>query len=172
MKYRFLGNSYCYLWVMPFSGFGPATAYAFVVNTRSGWRWCYYLMIICNAMCLPCWYFFYHPPTFRMKHGAARKLKFIKEFDYAGTSLFTAGLVVFLMGLSWGGSVHPWKSAGVIAPMILEFFTLVAFVVYEIEFPLEEPLVPVHVFKNRGFTASTLLLGIGASIYYAFSVVW
>jgi hypothetical protein len=37
-----------------------------------------------------------------MKHPTARKMQFLKEFDYVGTLLISLGLLLFLMGLSWG----------------------------------------------------------------------
>jgi hypothetical protein len=43
----------------------------------------------------------------QMKHGKGRKLRFVKEFDYIGAFLATMGLLLFLMGLSWGGSLYP-----------------------------------------------------------------
>ena len=172
MKYRFIANAYCYVWIIPFSGFSTAIAYAFIVNTKSGWRWGYYLMIICNAICIPLWYFFYHPPSFHMKHGSGKRLKFIKNFDYLGTFLFTSGMVIGLMGISWGGTVYPWRSGQVIATIIVGAVALIIFGLYEVFAPLTEPLIPIHLFKNRGFTASAIVLSIGASPYYAFTIVW
>jgi len=32
-------------------------------------------------------------------------MQYLKEFDYIGTLMATLGLLLFLMGLSWGGSV-------------------------------------------------------------------
>lgn len=40
VKHRFIASSFVYMWVMPFTGMGPAISYAFVVH--SSWRGCYY----------------------------------------------------------------------------------------------------------------------------------
>ncbi|OIW22509.1 MFS general substrate transporter [Coniochaeta ligniaria NRRL 30616] len=96
----------------------------------------------------------------------------IKHFDYVGTLLFAAGLVMFLMGLSWGGAVYPWNSAATISAIVIGFALLVAFALWEIYAPLKEPLVPVHLFKNLEWTVSVLLMSLGASIYYGFAIVW
>lgn len=54
----------------------------------------------------------------------------LKDFDYGGMVLFIAGLLLFLMGLSWGGSLYAWDSAHVIASLIIGFVLCVAFVLY------------------------------------------
>lgn len=94
-------------------------------------------------------------------------MKYIKEFDYIGTFLYSLGLLLFIMGLSWGGSVHPWKSASVIATLLVGVGLLVAFTLWELYANLKEPLVPMHLFKNLPWVFSTLILGVGAGMYYA-----
>jgi hypothetical protein len=95
----------------------------------------------------------------------------IKHFDYVGTLLFTAGFVVFLLGLSWGGSLYAWKSAPVLSAILGGFATLVVFVLWECYGPLKEPLIPMHLFKSFRWTSSVVLLGLGAGVYYAFSII-
>jgi hypothetical protein len=77
-----------------------------------------------------------------------------------------------MMGLSWGGSVHSWASASVIATIVIGFVALVAFILWECFVELKEPLVPMHIFSNYSWNASVLLTGLGASVYYAFAIVW
>lgn len=192
MEYRFMASAFIYVWSIPFSGLGPMVSYAFVLHTDAGWRWCYYLMIIVNGLSLACWYFFYYPPTFSMKHRTTTKWAMIKNFDYVGFFLFTGGLLIFLMGLSWGGSVHPWKSAYVIGTLAVGFVALVVFVLWESLGQSKERLVPMHLFRNTGmylrfqlqefyrltqfqynpgWDATILLISLGASVYYAFSII-
>jgi hypothetical protein len=45
----------------------------------------------------------YHPPSFHMLHEHKSKKQQMKELDYPGIFLWTAGLVLFLMGISWVG---------------------------------------------------------------------
>jgi hypothetical protein len=75
-----------------------------------------------------------------MKHGRVpgRRTKYLKEFDYIGTLLASLGLLLFLMGMSWGGGQYAWNSAHVIATIVVGFVLLVAFVLYEIYVPLKE----------------------------------
>jgi hypothetical protein len=97
-----------------------------------------------------------------MKHRSESMMKYVKQFDYVGTVLYFAGLLLFIMGLSWGGSVHPWKSASVIATLLVGAGLLVAFTFWELYAPLKEPLVPMHLFKNLPWVMSTIVLGVGA----------
>ncbi|KAF1989204.1 fungal trichothecene efflux pump [Aulographum hederae CBS 113979] len=171
-KWRFLAQGYVFLWGIPSSGFAPVIAYAFVFQTGVGWRGIYYLLIGLNGACTAAWYFFYYPPSFAMKHGSARKMRFLKEFDYIGTLMVTLGLLLLLMGLSWGGTLHPWISAHVIATIVIGFILLVAFVLYETFVPLKEPLLPMHLFRNRGWVISVILWSLGAAVYYALAILW
>jgi hypothetical protein len=77
------------------------------------------------------------------------KIELLKGFDWIGLLVYTGGLTSFLIGLSWGGSIHPWTSAQVLAPIIVGGSALVVFVVYECYAPIKEPLVPMHLFRSR-----------------------
>jgi MFS family permease len=171
-QYRFSANAVMYVFVIPFAGAGPAVSKAFILYTSVGWRGCYYTMIAVNFASGVLFYFFYHPPTFSEKFRNRSRRQQIQEFDYVGTFLFLGGLILFLLGLSWGGSVYPWKSARVLATMIVGFVTLVAFTLWECFAKLKEPLLPMHLFKNFAWVVACILLGIGASIYYAMAVIW
>jgi MFS family permease len=174
MKYRLAGNAFCYLFCIPGSGIAPVISTSFVqYYPKVGWRGCYYVLIGIQLSSFLCWFFFYHPPTFRMKHGQnASVLRYVKDFDYVGTALYTGGLLVFMMGLNWGGNVYAWSSAYVIATIVTGLVALVAFVLYECYVDLKEPLVPMHIFSNYSWNASVILTGLGASVYYAFAIVW
>ncbi|KAI9795862.1 MAG: hypothetical protein M1835_005058 [Candelina submexicana] len=172
MKHRLMANGFIYLWCIPLASFAPVVANSLILHTAAGWRWCYYLLIIVNILSGLCYFLFYHPPTFEMKWRNKTKMQQVKDTDFVGIVLFTGGLFVFLLGISWGGVVHPWKSGAVISTIIIGFLALVAFVLYEIFMPLKEPLLPMRLFLIPGFAASAVLCGLGASIYYAFSIVW
>jgi hypothetical protein len=174
MKYRLAGNAFCYLFCIPGSGIAPVISTSFIqYHPNVGWRGCYYVLIGIQLSSFLCWVLFYHPPSFKMKHGQnASVFTYVKNFDYAGTALYTGGLLVFMMGLNWGGSVYAWSSAYVIATIVTGLAALVAFVLYECYMDLKEPLVPMHIFSNYSWNASVILTGLGASVYYAFAIVW
>jgi MFS family permease len=176
MKHRYLAIGLIYIFSYAGSGMGPAVSASFVVHYPGvGWRGVYWLLLAMNAAAFVLWTAFYFPPTFEDKHKTDEnrsKMYWLKNFDWFGTLLFAAGFIVFLMGLSWGGAVYPWKSAAVISAIVLGFATMVAFVLYECYAPIKEPLIPMHLFKNGPWVAAVVLLGLGAGVYYAFSIVW
>lgn len=90
---------------MPFAAFGPAISLS-LVNAGRGWRWVYYILIIVNGVTTALWFFFYHPPTFHMLNRNTSIKALIKKFDYVGFVLFSGGLAVLLLGISWGGGVY------------------------------------------------------------------
>jgi hypothetical protein len=174
MKYRYLGSGFIYPWSIAGSGFGPSIAYAFVTRYPIGWRGVYWFLLTINGAALLCWVLFYFPPTFDDKHrdDTTSKIYWVKNFDYLGTFLFAAGIIVFLLGLSWGGSIYPWNSAAVISAIVVGAALLGIFVVWEVYGPIKQPLIPMRLFVNGRWSAAVLLLGLGAGIYYAFAIVW
>ncbi|KAF2261286.1 MFS general substrate transporter [Lojkania enalia] len=170
--YRFLAQAWVFAWAIPSSGFAPAIAYAYIFQTSVGWRGIFYLLIALNGSCTLAWYFFYKPPTFNMKHSSSTKRQFLLDFDYIGTLLFTMGLLLFLMGISWGGTLHPWNSAHVIVTIVVGFVSLVAFFCWEAWGNLKEPLLPMHLLKNMPWNVTVLLWSLGAAVYYALAIIW
>jgi hypothetical protein len=68
-----------------------------------------------------------------------------------GIFLWTAGLTLFLVGVSWGGVIYPWKSAAVISSMVIGVVLLVILGFWESFATLKYPAIPVKFFANRGF---------------------
>ncbi len=54
----------------------------------------------------------------------------LKRMDFVGLFLFSGGLAVFLIGLAWGSGTYPWKSAHVIATIVVGAVVLIIFVLY------------------------------------------
>lgn len=126
----------------------PLVAWVIIRNTGN-WRICYYLMIAFQALNLLFLFFFYHPPKFQDKqavHGKS-KTQILKEFDWLGLFMFIAGCTLFIVGISWGGSLYPWKSAATIAPIVIGVLTLIGLGFYEAYGNLKEALLPPRLFK-------------------------
>ncbi|KAL2844095.1 siderophore iron transporter [Aspergillus pseudoustus] len=170
MKYRFMGNGFANVWAIPFSGFGAVVANSLVAT--ASWRWCYYIMIIFSGLSMVCYLFCYHPPTFEMKHSKRERLTLARKLDWIGIFLFISGIVLFLIGLSWGGNVYPWRSAYVICTVVIGALCIAAFFLWEVYHPSDEPLVPMFLFRDRGWVLSSILVSIPASVYYGIGVVW
>ncbi|KAF2263053.1 fungal trichothecene efflux pump [Lojkania enalia] len=158
---------------VPFAVFGPPVARSFYENTALQWRWSYILGVIVNTLAVLLYFFFYHPPTYEMLHvGGKSRLKQLKTLDWVGIFLFTSGLVIFLIGMNWGGSTYPWKSGHVLGALFAGFFTLVIFCFWEAYCGLEYPLIPMHLFRNIQYDALVACASFGAVVYYANTVIW
>lgn len=96
----------------------------------------------------------------------------VKKFDWLGIVLYLAGPLLFLLDLSRGGSSYPWRSARVVATIVIGFFALVVPVIWELFADLSKPLVPMHLFKNSGWVPAILLVSLGASVYYGFAIIF
>lgn len=127
----------------------PLTSWAIIKYTGE-WRNAYYVMIAFQTFNCAFLSLFYHPPTFNTKHAAAERTRrdLLESFDWVGLALFVAGCTLFIVGVNWGGSLHPWTSATTLVPIILGLLLLAALGVYEVYGNVEEPLLPPRLFKQ------------------------
>lgn len=65
--------------------------------------------------------------------------------------MWTAGLTLFLMGISLGGTIYAWKSVPVITTVVIGGVLLILLFLWEGFSHLEYPAIPVKLFRNRGF---------------------
>ncbi|KAB5539473.1 fungal trichothecene efflux pump [Coniochaeta sp. 2T2.1] len=158
-----------------FSSFSPIIGYVFIAYTKPGWRSCYWWCFAWEAVTAIMLFFYYHPPTFETKHEDDHKTKWqlVKEIDYVGLLLFTAGCLLILLALNWGGGMHPWRSSWVIAPLIVGFVCFVVLGFWEAYAPLAYPILPPHLFKQwRKFTSFLVVCFVAGMLYYSMNVIW
>lgn len=138
---------------VPWAIAGVLIANSLQSNTAAGWRWCYYIGIIFGVLSTAGIVMFYFPPSRPQFDYDKSRWQEIKEIDYLGFLLYTAGLTILLIGLTWAGSVdHPWDSASVIAPIVTGTVVLVACFIYDFTIP-KQPFFPLALFREvRGFT--------------------
>lgn len=110
--------------------FGPVIVQAMQIHTKPGWRWSYYLDIIITFVAVLLFYFCYHPPGFELLHKNRSRIAQLKRVDFVGTLLYTAGLILLQLGVSWGGVSYPWKSAHVISTIVTGAVALAFFIYY------------------------------------------
>lgn len=157
------------------SSISPILSYVFIAYTKPGWRSCYWWCFAWEVVTAVMLYFFYHPPTFETKHREDQKTKWqlAKEIDYVGIILFTAGCLLLLLALNWGGGQRPWGSAWVIAPIVVAFACFVALGFWEVYVPLPYPMLPPHLFKEwRRFTSFLVVCFVAGMLYYSMNVIW
>ncbi|KAH8645362.1 fungal trichothecene efflux pump-domain-containing protein [Xylariales sp. PMI_506] len=155
--------SFC---AVPFAALGPAIARMFIIHGL-GWRWIYYLGVIVIGVATLLLFLFYHPPTFEMLHERKSKRKQIMELDFVGMGLWTSGLVLFLLGLSWGGGLYDWSSKEVIITLVLGLVTLIGFFFYESLAKPKYPTMALELFKNRGYITLVVVGSVAFMFYYS-----
>ncbi|WQF78906.1 Putative sugar transporter, major facilitator transporter Str1/Tri12, MFS transporter superfamily [Colletotrichum destructivum] len=171
-KYRPMVLSLIFLTNAPVSAFGPFIARGFVKNPNLSWRWCFYINIITIGLAIVLLYLFYHPPTFELLHARKTKRQLLKELDYIGIFLWTTGLTLLLLGVSWGGVMFPWGSPATISSLTIGTALLVALFCWEAFADLKYPAIPVKFFSNRGFMSLVCCATVATMFYYSAVLLW
>jgi len=65
---------------------------------------------------------------------------------------------------AWAEGTYPWKSAHVIATLVVGGITLIVFAFYEVYMPLKQPLLPVRLFKIRNLVACVFVGSVGQMV--------
>lgn len=86
--------------------FSPIVAYSFLAN--GSWRPIFWLPFALNIIAFVLVFFFYRPMNQYIKEEGKTRWDQLKETDWLGNTLFIGGVVLFLVGLSFGGTTFPW----------------------------------------------------------------
>ncbi|CAM2903494.1 MDR family MFS transporter [Skermania piniformis] len=109
------------------------------------WRWAFYVNVPLAAIVVVM--------AIRFVPGLSGKTR--SKIDYLGVIFVSLGAVGLTLGLSWGGSEYAWGSPTIIGLFVGAVVCLVIFVFVELR--AAEPILPMHLFKQRVFTISSLL---------------
>ncbi|KAI1623918.1 fungal trichothecene efflux pump [Exophiala viscosa] len=109
---------------------------------------------------------------FENLHKRHSRRDLLKNLDYVGFTIFTGSTAALLVGLSWGGSAHPWKSAAVIAPIVLGGVGWIAFVFWELSGIPEVPLIPLAMLNNRDYFSLSIISAVDVMLAYSLNVIW
>lgn len=101
---------------------------------------------------------FYQPP--RRIFQDRTKWEVLYELDYIGILLYTSGVTLFLLGLGWAGIQHPWRSAAVIAPLVLGAILFLCTFAWDFtRGPDTRPLFPWRLFRKfREFNSLIIIM--------------
>lgn len=90
--------------------------------------------------------------------GIGRRTASVRDLDYVGIAVFTAGVVPLMLGLSNKGFVNSngqlpnWTDLNVGGLIVLGLVVLVGFVVVEMR--AKEPIIPLDLFRGREYSVS------------------
>ncbi|MGH9080921.1 MAG: MDR family MFS transporter [Acidimicrobiales bacterium] len=116
------------------------------------WRWIFYINVPLGIVALFVVASVLHIPVKRVPH----------KIDWAGTVFLSVGVTCIILLTTWAGSEYAWGSATIIALGLISLVTLGIFCWIETRAP--EPIIPLWLFKNRTFTATS---GVGFIIGFA-----
>jgi EmrB/QacA subfamily drug resistance transporter len=133
---------------------GPLVGGAVVEG--ASWQWIFWLNVPIGLAVLPlAW------TRLTESYGPATRL------DLPGLTLASLGLFGIVLGVVRGND-HGWTSLTVLPPLVVGGLLVAAFVAWELRAP--EPMLPLRMFRNRGFTVTNLasmlmFLGMFGSIF-------
>jgi EmrB/QacA subfamily drug resistance transporter len=117
-----------------------------------GWEWIFFINVPVSLIAMPAIWF-----------NLPRKARASQvRIDYMGAALLAAGSVAFLLALIWGGDRYAWSSPQIVGLFVASVALTALFALQEMRHP--EPVLPLHLFSNRTFLLSNLVVfffGIG-----------
>ncbi len=113
------------------------------ITDRLSWRWIFYINMPIGGAALVYLWATLHLPRKRVEH----------KIDYLGAAVIAIGSTAIVLMTSWGGSQYAWGSWEIVALAVVTVASLAAFFVVEAR--AVEPMLPLHVFKNRNFSVAS-----------------
>ncbi|UCR88432.1 MDR family MFS transporter [Mycetocola spongiae] len=110
-----------------------------------GWRWAFWMNIPLGILAIISAVAFLKLP----KNSTARP-----TLDVAGMLLIALASTALVLVTTWGGTTYDWDSAVIIALIITAIVSAVAFVM--VERRAAEPIMPMHLFRDRNFNLTTV----------------
>jgi hypothetical protein len=118
-----------------------------VIAENIGWRWCFYINLPLQGISFALLVFFLH-----VHDPRTEIIKGLMAVDWLGSIALTGSVVMLLLGLQYGGEIHPWGSAIVVC--LILFSVLVCGIFVGIEWKLARyPVLPLRLFTTRPIIA-------------------
>ncbi len=132
------------------------------ITQNTSWRWVFYVNIPFGILALFLLFFFL-PANISARTVTSGKSA-LSRIDWAGAATSATATVLLLLGLTWGGATYPWVSWQVIGSLVGAGVLYIAFIIAETR--VADPILPLDLFKNQVFTASSLLsLTVGLMLF-------
>ncbi|KAM0471256.1 hypothetical protein ACHAPX_009438 [Trichoderma viride] len=126
---------------------GPSLA-AVLVQYAS-WRWIGWINLPFISVAYPLILF-----CLKLKPVDSPLLQKTKQLDWIGMAIFTLACTLFVLPLTWGGTLYSWQSWKTLLPFVVGILGLIVFAWYESK--PSRPIIPHRIFYPR--TASVTLV--------------
>ncbi|OAI39384.1 hypothetical protein AYO38_07800, partial [bacterium SCGC AG-212-C10] len=122
------------------------------LTDNGGWRWIFYMNLPFSLIAIPA----------VMMNLPNRPSSLRPKIDFVGAVILSLASVSLLLALVWAGDKYAWGSPEIIGLIGVSVLLIGVFILQEWKFP--EPLLPLHLFRNRTFLLTNLVvfaLGVG-----------
>lgn len=115
------------------------------ITDNLDWRWAFYINLPIGVVALILLALKLKLPKLRTEH----------RIDWLGAALLSVGITALVLITTWGGNEYGWGSPQILGLAALAVVTLGVFV--PVQLRVAEPIMPLHVFKDRNFTLISLI---------------
>jgi EmrB/QacA subfamily drug resistance transporter len=117
------------------------------ITDNIGWHWVFFVNIPLGVLILGLFIFFFPD----LRPGSQKH-----RVDYAGVVTLILAVVPTMLALTWGGVQYPWLSTPIVG--MFAFSAAMAALFVRIESRAAEPIIPLHMFRNRIVAVSTFVI--------------
>lgn len=138
---------------------------AMVKDFHEGFRAFWYLVAAVLAVAAAICAVLYNPPPRPMQKALNNSEK-LKRLDWVGYLLMGAGVVLFVVALSWADNPYAWKSAHVLAPLFVGFALIVGLTIHQVI--KKDGLFHHELFRgDRNFTIALFIMFVDGLAFFA-----
>ena len=113
------------------------------ITDSFSWRWIFYINLPLGGVALAYLAATLHLPRRRIQH----------RVDYPGAVVLAVATTAIVLISTWGGSKYSWASPQILGLGAVAVVTVALFLM--IESRAAEPILPLHIFRNRNFALVT-----------------
>jgi EmrB/QacA subfamily drug resistance transporter len=113
------------------------------ITDSLSWRWIFYINMPVGGAALIYLWLTLHLPYKKVPH----------KIDYLGAGTLAIAATSLVLLTTWGGTQYAWGSAMIVGLGVLAIAATAAFLF--IQTRAAEPVLPLHVFRNRNFSVAT-----------------
>jgi EmrB/QacA subfamily drug resistance transporter len=128
------------------------------LTDAASWRWIFFINLPLGAIAMAVVMRTMRAPAEVRQH----------RVDYAGAAVLSVAIACLLLACTWGGTTYPWGSAQILGTAIAGVVLTAAFLA--IERRVQEPLLPLALFRERIFAVSTVGGLVVGAVLFAVSI--